>query len=106
MRTQSLGCEAELVAHGFHAPLHDGATACDFVAKLSELRSVAHGFQLKEVTRPVTRSRRGFHLLFPRGIGVKDSAATAQVLQELLAAARFVAPTLCVCENDATYCFW
>jgi hypothetical protein len=22
--TQSLGCEAELVAHGFHAPLHDG----------------------------------------------------------------------------------
>jgi hypothetical protein len=36
----------------------------------------------------VTRSRRGFHLLSPRGtplgIGVKDSAAPAQVLEELL----------------------
>ena len=45
MRTQSLGGEAELVAHGFHALLHDGSTACEFVAKLRELRSVAHGFQ-------------------------------------------------------------
>jgi hypothetical protein len=50
MSTRSLGCEAELVTHGFHAALHDSATACDFVVKLRELRSVVRGFQLKEVT--------------------------------------------------------
>jgi hypothetical protein len=33
---RSLGCAAELVAHGFDALLHDGAAAGDFVAKLRE----------------------------------------------------------------------
>ena len=50
MRTQSLGWEAELIGYGFYASLRDGAAACDFVAKLGELQSVAQGFQLKEVT--------------------------------------------------------
>ena len=41
MRTQSLGCETELLAHGFHASLHDGTAARDFLAKLSETAGIA-----------------------------------------------------------------
>jgi hypothetical protein len=40
--TQSLGCEAELLAHGFHASLHDGTAARDCFAKLSETGGGAH----------------------------------------------------------------
>jgi hypothetical protein len=40
-RTQSLGDEAELLAHGYHALLHDGTAAGDFVAKLGETGGVA-----------------------------------------------------------------
>jgi hypothetical protein len=41
MTPQSLGGEAELVAHCSHASLHDGAAARDFLAKLSETAGVA-----------------------------------------------------------------
>ena len=38
----SLACEAKLLAHGFHASLHDGAAARDLLAKLSEAGGFAH----------------------------------------------------------------
>jgi hypothetical protein len=47
--SRSVGCEPEWLAHGFHAPLHDGTTAGDFLAKLSETGGVAQEFQPRKL---------------------------------------------------------
>jgi hypothetical protein len=43
-----LGGEAELIAYGFNASVHNGAVARDFGAKLSETGGIAQGLQRSE----------------------------------------------------------
>jgi hypothetical protein len=49
MATQSLRCEAELLAHRFHASLHNVATAGEFLPKLGEARLIAQRFQHRKL---------------------------------------------------------
>ena len=68
---QSLGCEAELLAHGFHAALHDGAAARDFLAKLSETGGVAQGIQPRKLAGASGPLANAF------GVGSEDESSIA-----------------------------